>query len=364
MTELAEKILAQPAGATTSAEALFERSPAALLVLGANGATLRANAAAHALFRCGNDTLAGVSAALLFPELWKGGDRESVALSGSSASHRVLARRPDGSTFPARLRFSSTCNEPGAALIASIEDETEIDRALAAAQSDVTAANKEFESFVDVAAHDLRAPLRILSGFTEALEDECGNALNEEGRTFLKEILTASGRMEGIIDGLLALARSARAEMHCERLDMSTLIELVFYELRHSDALRSVDCRVEPELVAWGDVRLMMTVLRNLIGNAWKFTARSGSPSIRLYRETRDDGPWICITDNGAGFDMSHATRLFKPFTRLHRQDEFPGHGIGLATVHRILRRHGGRIEADARPGEGATFRFWLPPEP
>ena len=364
MTELAEKILLQPVAADSAGEQIFERSPVALLLLAANGSTQRANGAAHALFRCTRGSLDGVSAAILFPELWKRGDRESVALTGGEAAHRVVARRPDGSSFAARLRFSALCDAPGAALVASIEDATDIETELATAQADVVAANKEFESFIDVAAHDLRAPLRILTGFTEALEDECGTSLNEEGKTFLKEIMTASGRMEGIIDGLLSLARSARAEMSCERLDMTTLVDLVCYELRHTDTGREVNCQVQPELAAWGDVRLIMTMLRNIIGNAWKFTARTVPANVRVYGEEREGLRWICVTDNGAGFDMAHASRLFKPFTRLHRQDEFPGHGIGLATAHRIVRRHGGRIEAEARPGEGCTIRFTLPGEP
>jgi len=170
--------------------------------------------------------------------------------------------------------------------------------------------------------------------------------------------------MEGIIDGLLSLARSGRAEMHCESLDLTTLVELIYYELRHSGTPREVECRVAPDLNGWGDVRLLMIALRAIIGNAWKFTGRTPAASIRFHAEEREGRTWFCVTDNGAGFDMAHATRLFKPFTRLHRQDEFPGHGMGLATAQVIVRRHGGHIEADAAPGAGATIRFCLAPRP
>ena len=119
-----------------------------------------------------------------------------------------------------------------------------------------------------------------------------------------------------------------------------------------------------PDITAWGDVRLMMTVLRNLLGNAWKYTGRTAQGSIRFHVEQRYGRTWYCVSDNGAGFDMAHAERLFKPFTRLHRQDEFPGHGLGLATVQRIVKRHGGEIEAEAMAGQGATVRFWLRPRP
>jgi signal transduction histidine kinase len=343
--------------------ALFERSPVATLLLAANGAVILANACAHRLLRSPPGRLQGASAALLFPELWRGGARESEDL-GDAAPRRVSARRFDGTIFPARLVLAQVDGANGIEFLATVEDLSEFESALAERTAAVTAANKEFETFIDVAAHDLRAPLRILTGFTEALEDECGAVLNAEGKTFLKEITTASGRMEGIIDGLLSLARSARAEMACESLDLSTLVELVFYELRHGEVERAVDCQIEPGVTGWGDVRLMMTVLRNLLGNAWKFTTKTVPAGIHFHTEQRDGRTWYCVTDNGAGFDMAHAGRLFKPFTRLHRQDEFPGHGIGLATVHRIVQRHGGEIAAEAAVGRGATVRFTLASRP
>jgi PAS domain S-box-containing protein len=362
MTNLDEKILTDPVPASSGEGTLFEASPVATLLFGANGATLQANAAAHRLFQCMAAELVGGSAALLFPKLWEGSARMSVELG--DAPRRVVARRRDGSTFAARLQFAETVFNDDSCFLATVEDLTEFDAAIADGDARVTAANKEFETFINVAAHDLRSPLRILTGFTEALDDECGAALNEEGRAFLKEIVNASDRMEGIIDGLLSLARSTRSEMSCERLDLTTLVELVYYELRHGETERQVDCQVEPGLLAWGDVRLIMTTLRNLLGNAWKFTARTQAPVIRFYAEQRAGETWFCVTDNGAGFDMAHADRLFQPFTRLHRQDEFPGHGIGLATVQRIVMRHGGRVEAEAATGRGATLRFFLAREP
>jgi signal transduction histidine kinase len=189
--------------------------------------------------------------------------------------------------------------------------------------------------------------------------------MNEDGRGFLKEILKASDRMEGLIDGLLTLSRAGRAEMTCENLDLSTLIELVSFELRHEQPEREVDFQGEAGMSVWGDVRLMMTVLRTLLGNAWKYTGHTEKPVVRCHTEERDGHRWVCVSDNGAGFDMAHADRLFKPFTRLHRQDEFMGFGLGLATVHCIVKRHGGEIRAQAAVGKGATIRFRLkgPPD-
>jgi signal transduction histidine kinase len=170
--------------------------------------------------------------------------------------------------------------------------------------------------------------------------------------------------MEGLIDALLALSRAGRGEMSCETLDLSMLADMALYDLRHAKNARAVEVQVAPGLSAWGDVRLMMVVLRTLFGNAWKYTGRTEKPLVRFYSEAREGRDWLCISDNGAGFDMAHAERLFQPFTRLHRQDEFAGHGLGLATVRKILRRHGGDIVAEAAVNQGATLRFWLPPPP
>ncbi len=363
MSNLVEKILMQAASASPGNETLFELAPVASFVFAANGQVVAANAAAHRLLHCAPGAIVGQSAALFFPELWRGSARASVEVTDPDLPLRIAARRPDGGSVRARLRMVQIGGADQPRFLATLEDLTEFEAERASSAAEVVAANKEFETFIDVAAHDLRAPLRILTGFTEALEDECAAMLNDEGRTFLKEILGAGTRMEGLIDGMLTLARSGRTEMACESLDLTTLVELVYYELRHSDS-REVDAQVDPDLNTWGDVRLMMTVLRALIGNAWKFTARTVPSMVRFHSEQRGGETWLCVTDNGAGFDMAHAGRLFKPFTRLHRQDEFPGHGLGLATVHCIVRRHGGKVEAQAAPGQGATVRFWLPPRP
>jgi len=363
MTNLVEKILCEPVSARDPVLVHFESLPVGALLLAANGAVVAANAAAHALLCAAPGTLTGRSAALLFPALWSGSER-SAEFQDSDPPRRVTARRVDGGEFPARLRFATVRVNGEAKFLVTIEDLEDFERELAQRSADVVAANREFEKFIDVAAHDLRAPLRILTGFADALDDECSGTLSEDGTTFLREIRTAGARMEGIIEGLLSLARSSRAEMHCESLDLTTLIELVYYELRHSDSKREVEWNVAPELVGWGDVRLMMTALRSLIGNAWKFTGRTAQAAIRFYAEERAGRTWFCVTDNGAGFDMAHAARLFKPFTRLHRQDEFPGHGMGLATAQAIVRRHGGEIEAESALGLGTTVRFTLAARP
>jgi signal transduction histidine kinase len=362
MTPSVEHILTE-SPADAGRDALFEDSPVATLLFAGNGAVVRGNAAAHRLLRCAPGKLAGSSAALYFPDLWRGAAR-TVEVNDDDPPRRLVARCHDGATFTASLRLVQVDSDVGLRFLATVDDLTAFERELAERNAAVSAANREFETFIDVAAHDLRAPLRILTGFTDALDDECAAMLNDEGRTFLKEILKSGKRMEGILDGLLALARSARCEMAPESLDLSTLVELVFYELRHGETERTVECHVDADVKGWGDVRMMMVVLRNLIGNAWKFTARTPAATIRVHAEQRDGKTWYCVSDNGAGFDMAHADRLFKPFTRLHRQDEFPGHGIGLATVSRIIQRHGGEVAAEAAMGKGVTVRFTLAPRP
>jgi signal transduction histidine kinase len=341
----------EPAAETAKLHPLFAAYPVASLLYRPDGVIVAANSAARALFRCGTAELIGSAMASFLPEL-----RDAFAVSQGVTHTRVAVRRPDGHNFIARVHFVPTLDVT-APLMATIED-------LSDWEQEIAAANKELETFMSAAGHDLRGPLRILKGFTEALDDECAESLNDDGKTFLKEIVRAADRMEGLIDALLALSRAGRAEMHCENLDISMLADMALYDLRHAKNARDVDVHVDAGLAAWGDVRLMMVVLRTLLGNAWKYTGRTARPKVRLYSEVRDGRSWICVSDNGAGFDMAHAERLFQPFTRLHRQDEFAGHGLGLATVRRIVRRHGGEIEAEAVPNQGATFRFWLSPSP
>ena len=352
MMNLAEEILDQPVPPGSVGQ-LFEMHPAPSLIFTRSGVIEQANAAARALLRADAALLVGAALVEFFPEVGPA----LAQIRGATCHRRVAVRRADGSNFIARVHGATLGAGEAATLLASFVDLTEF-------ELEIAAANKEFESFTSAAGHDLRGPLRILTGFTEALEEECGATLNEEGATFLKEILKASERMEGLIDGLLGFSRAGRAEVACERIDVSTLVELVYYELRHSQTERDVDCQVQPQINVWADVRLMMTILRNLLGNAWKYTGRTAQPTIGFHAQERAGRTWCCVTDNGAGFDMAQADRLFKPFTRLHRQDEFPGHGMGLATVQRIVKRHGGEIEIEAAVGRGATVRFWLPGAP
>ncbi|MES2642937.1 MAG: ATP-binding protein [Myxococcota bacterium] len=238
----------------------------------------------------------------------------------------------------------------------------DLERRVEERTAELRAANQELDSFAYAVSHDLRAPLRALNGFSQALQEDFAEALAPEARAYLDEIRIASRRMGALVDGLLRLSRSTRGgQLRREEVDLSALALAIRLDLERAEPARTVTWEIEPGITVNGDPTMLELVLRNLLDNAWKYTQQSPAPRVRLYRE--EDGA-ISISDNGAGFHMDHAERLFKPFQRLHRQEEFTGLGIGLATVQRILTRHGGTIRATASPGEGARFTLTLPASP
>jgi PAS domain S-box-containing protein len=225
--------------------------------------------------------------------------------------------------------------------------------------TELQAANQELESFAYAVSHDLRAPLRAMDGFSQAILEDCASALDEEGRRYLGQIIQASHAMNGLIDGLLLLSRASRGELDRTEVDVSALAEEILAGLARNG--RPARWRVEPGLRLDGDSRMVRAAFGNLLGNAWKYTGKAADPFIQV-DEVREDGrAWVRVRDNGCGFDMAYADKLYRPFQRLHRQDEFPGLGIGLATVHRIVSRHGGQLRAVSAPGEGASFLLSLP---
>jgi len=222
-------------------------------------------------------------------------------------------------------------------------------------------ANRELDAFSYSVSHDLRAPLRAIDGFARALLRNHAAALDEGGRHYLDRIVSGVGRMSTLIDALLELARISRAAVSKTNVDLSALAGEVAADLRAAQPDRAVTVDIEPGLVARGDHRLLSVVLVNLIGNAWKFTARTAAARIEVARHFGEPHAFS-VRDNGAGFDMAYAGRLFAPFQRFHAGSEFAGTGIGLATVQRVVTRHGGRIWAEAAPDRGAAFFFTLPP--
>jgi signal transduction histidine kinase len=218
-------------------------------------------------------------------------------------------------------------------------------------------ANKELDAFSHSISHDLRAPLRAIDGFSRLLCEHCGMSLDDQGRTYLDRVLQSVKRMEQLIEDLMRLSRISQAELHRARTDLSTMSKEILDGLTASEPKRQVATRVAENLYCDADPRLIRIALENLLTNAWKFTAKTADAHIEV---GCDDGAFF-VRDNGAGFDSTRADELFSPFRRLHAASEYPGTGVGLSIVQRIVRRHGGGISARAAPGQGATFSFTLP---
>jgi PAS domain S-box-containing protein len=224
------------------------------------------------------------------------------------------------------------------------------------------AANKELEAFSYSVSHDLRAPLRSMDGFSNALLKQYGAKLDERATDYLNRIRASAQRMGQLIDDLLDLSRLSRQEPHKQRLDLSVMAHGVVAELRKIEPERDVEFSAPPTLPANGDPNLLHLVLQNLLDNAWKYSSTCAAARIEVGANRADDGNLVYfVRDNGVGFDMAFADKLFGAFQRLHSAEEFPGNGIGLATVKRIIHRHGGKIWAHGEPDKGATFYFTLP---
>jgi signal transduction histidine kinase len=240
----------------------------------------------------------------------------------------------------------------------------ELERRVADRTMELEAVNRHLEAFSYSVSHDLRAPLRSIKAFSEILSNEFDEVLGEDGRTHLGRVRASARHMEELIDGLLALGRVTRANLHRVPIDLGVLAEDVAREIRESEPQRSAEFVISGNLQTVGDRVLLRAVLQNLLGNAWKFTSKCTNPYIEIGKiEDETSQTVFFVRDNGAGFEMKYVQKLFGAFQRLHRQDEFPGTGIGLATVQRIIMKHGGRIWAESRPNQGATFFFTLADE-
>ncbi|WP_077037714.1 ATP-binding protein [Pelomonas sp. KK5] len=232
------------------------------------------------------------------------------------------------------------------------------DRAL---PSGAAALIEEHAAFSYTVSHDLRAPLRVVEGFARILKEDYGGKLDRVGNDHLDRVAGAAGRMNGMIDALLSLARLSAQPLADEPLDLSALAAQVIDELRRATPERGVEVQLQQPLPVRGDPMLLRMLLDNLLGNAWKYTGKCEHPRVSLGCALGEDGRRVfCVRDNGAGFDMRFADRLFGAFQRLHSASDFPGTGVGLASVQRIVRRHGGEIWAESEPGQGARFYFTL----
>lgn len=234
----------------------------------------------------------------------------------------------------------------------------ELERRVTERTAELAAANRELEAFASSISHDLSGPVQTVDGFAAALQQECATSLGDAGLDHVRRIRAAAQHMGLLMEALLELSRLTRAEMKREDVDLSAMAASIGAELARREPGRAVELRIAPGLAARGDPRLLRIVLENLLGNAWKFTARTPRAAVEFASGEDEGRRAFVVRDNGAGFDMSQVDRLFSPFHRLHTAAEFPGHGVGLATVQRIVQRHGGRIRGKGERGRGAEFWF------
>jgi light-regulated signal transduction histidine kinase (bacteriophytochrome) len=241
-----------------------------------------------------------------------------------------------------------------------IEERKKIEKELQHRTIEAESANKELESFSYSVSHDLRAPLRVMDGFSEAIFLDYGDKLDEQGQDLLIRIRKASQKMSQLIDDTLKLSRVSRSDMNIEQIDLSEMAKSIASELKATQPERQVKFNIQPEVKTYGDRQLVRMALMNLMENSWKFTGRRRQARIDFGASEQDGKLVAFVKDNGDGFDMKYADKIFRPFSRLHSEKDFPGTGIGLATVQRIIHRHGGKIWPEAQKGKGVTFYFTL----
>jgi PAS domain S-box-containing protein len=344
--------------------ALLEAAPDAMVIVTPGGDIALVNDQTEKLFGYTRDELLGHNAEILVPVRQRdkrpgygGAYFTNPQTRSMGEGPGLYGLRRDGSEFPIEISVSPIETPEGLLVSSAVRDITDRKRAEVA----LRVANAELEAFSYSVAHDLRAPLRGMNGFAQILLDEYKDELDATGQDCLREIHENAVRMGGLIDALLSLAWVNRRELKAEWTDMTAIVRTVANQLAAADRQRLVEVVVEERLSAYVDPRLCRSLLDNLLGNAWKFTGKVLEPRVEFGSVDKEGVRGFFVRDNGAGFDMAHAKRLFGPFQRLHTVREFQGTGIGLATAQRIVHRHGGRIWAEGSVDAGATFYFTLP---
>jgi PAS domain S-box-containing protein len=347
---------------------ILDEAPQPIIVSDPAGGMIEVNSATAAEFGYGREEMIGKPGTMLIPARYHGARAERreeilAELKGRSLGPDLVCVRKDGSEFPAVGRVCPMRTADGLQFITSlvnISERKEIEENLQRANTAFQAVNKELEAFAYSVSHDLRAPIRGMAGFSQILIEDFGPQLPPEAQDYLRVIQAEGQRMGQLIDDMLNLSRVTRTEMKRESVNLSALANEVLAALRKAAPERTAQCVVAEGLTATGDTRMLRILLDNLLGNAWKFTGRTAEPRIEFGSVSGNGSPAFFVRDNGAGFDMAYAGKLFAAFQRLHSSKEFPGTGIGLAIVQRIANRHGGRVWAEGAKGQGATFYFSL----
>ena len=362
--------------------ALIDHTSAVIYMRDADGRYLLVNREYERLFKLRREDIVGMTDHDLFPEAiadeFRANDLRAFA-RGFPVQMEEQAPSDDGLRTYVTVKFPLTDASGRLYAVCGISTDIterkhaeeqvrrlndELEMRVRERTAELEASTRELDAFAYSVSHDLRAPLRSVEGFSQILLEDYGDDLAEEARHHLGRIQANVARMAQMIDDLLNLSRATRRELRRVSTDISVLAREVATELRDADPDRGVDIVIPDGLAVQGDPHLIRLVLQNLLGNAWKFTVHRNDATIALSREQDDGVDVFSVRDNGAGFDMRYAHKLFDPFQRLHSATEFEGTGIGLAVVHRIVTRHGGQICAQSAPGEGATFRFSLTPAP
>jgi len=365
--------------------AILEAALDCIITMDGDGRVSEFNPAAERTFGYRRaDVLGRPLAELIIPPDLRQAHRAGLARHRSTGEHTVLGRRiemravrADGREFPVELAITKIQGDGEELYTGYLRDITErkesedalsrlnleLEQRVTQRTAELQAAVDELEAFSYSVSHDLRAPLRSIDGFSQALIEDAGPILTDETRRHLDRIRVATQQMGHLIDDLLQLSKVSRGDMSRATVDLGELATRVAHELNRRSSGHSPALTVASQLVALGDPRLLRILLENLLDNAWKFTSRRADARVEIGGAAGPDGSSIFfVRDNGVGFDAAYAAKLFTPFQRLHAASDFPGTGIGLATVRRIVHRHGGRVWADGSPGRGACVSFTLEP--
>jgi PAS domain S-box-containing protein len=345
---------------------LLEAAPDAIVVVGRDGRIVLVNALAEQLFGYSRGELLGTPVEMLVPAARRD-DHSRQRERYQEAPHRrpmgsgleLTGRRKDGSEFPVEISLSPVVTEDGPLITAAVRDVT----ARVVTERALKAANRELEAFTDSVSHDLRAPIRQIDGFARLLDEQVGADLDERARRHLDRIIEGATHMGALVDDLLNLARIGRQSLRPIQTSLDSVVAEVVSQLRVDQGERDIAWTIEPLGVVVCDPGLMTIAFTNLLSNAVKYTRPRERAEIEVGKREQNGVEVIMIRDNGVGFDMKYAEKLFGVFQRLHRSEEFEGLGVGLATVQRIVRRHGGDVWAEASPDEGAAFYVTLPPD-